>query len=61
MTLDLTAPVLFGMNIPTVVGLLATGFALTLRRMTMVGLPMSIGLMSAGTVLVLIGLYLSSR
>jgi hypothetical membrane protein len=61
MTLDLTEPVLFGMNVLTVVGLLATGFALTLRRMAKVGVPVSIGLMSAGTALVLIGLYISSR
>jgi hypothetical protein len=33
------------------------GFGLTLRRMARAGVLLSLGLMSAGTVLVLLGLY----
>jgi hypothetical protein len=57
----LTEPLLFGLNMLTAIGLLAMGFGLTLRRMAKAGLPMCIGLMSAGTVLVLVGLYVSPR
>jgi hypothetical protein len=55
----LTKEILFGMNILTLVGLLLTGFGLTLRRMGRAGLPLCIGVMSVGTVLVLAGLYAS--
>jgi hypothetical protein len=55
----LTKDILFGMNILSLVGLLMTGFGLTLRRMSGAGLPLCIGVMSVGTVLVLAGLYAS--
>jgi hypothetical protein len=55
----LTKDIFFGMNILTLAGLLLTGFGLTLRRMTHAGLPLSIAVMSAGTALVVIGLYAS--
>jgi hypothetical protein len=57
----LTQPALFGLNILTVTGLLAMGFGLTLRRVGKAGLPVCIGLMSAGTALVLLGLYVLPR
>jgi hypothetical protein len=43
----------------TLIGLLLTGFGLTLRRMARAGLPLCIGVMSVGTMLVLAGLYVS--
>jgi hypothetical protein len=55
----LTKDILFGMNILTLVGLFVTGFGLSLRRMAHAGLPLCIGLMGAGTALVLVGLYAS--
>jgi hypothetical protein len=36
-----------------------TGFGLTLHRMARAGLPLCIGVMGAGTALVLAGLYAS--
>jgi len=36
----LTKDILFGMNILTLVGLLMTGFGLTMRRMGRAGLPL---------------------
>ncbi len=56
----LTTDMLFGMNILTLLGLILTGFGLTLRRMANAGLPLCIGVMSLGTVLVLAGLYAGS-
>ena len=53
----LTRDILFGMNILTLVGLLMTGFGLTLRRMRRAGLPMCLGVMGVGTALVRAGLY----
>jgi hypothetical protein len=53
----LTNDFLFGMNILSLAGLLLTGFGLTLRRMASAGLPLCLGLMAAGTALVLYGLY----
>jgi hypothetical protein len=44
----LTKDILFGMNILTLVGLLLTGFGLTLRRMAGAGLPLCLRVMSAG-------------
>jgi hypothetical protein len=41
------------MNILTLVGLLMTGLGLTLRRMGRAGLPLCLGVMSVGMVLVL--------
>jgi hypothetical protein len=55
----LTKDILFGMHVLTLIGLLMTGFGLTLRRMGRAGLPMCLGVMSVGTVLVLAGLYAS--
>lgn len=56
----LTQDMLFGMNILTLVGLILTGFGLTLRRMANAGLPLCFGVMGVGTVLVLAGLYASN-
>jgi hypothetical protein len=47
----------FGINILCFVGFLVMGLGLTLRRMARAGTLLAIGLMSAGTVLVLLGLY----
>jgi hypothetical protein len=55
----LTKDILFGMNILTLVGLIMTGFGLTLRRMARAGLPLCVGFMGVGTALVLVGLYAS--
>jgi hypothetical protein len=54
-----TKGILFGMNALTLVGLLLTAFGLTLRRMGRAGLPLCVGVMGVGTVLVLAGLYAS--
>lgn len=53
----LTKDILFGMNILTLVGLIITGFGLTLRRMGRAGLTICLGVMGVGTALVLVGLY----
>jgi hypothetical protein len=55
----LTKDTLFGMNTLTLVGLIIMGFGLTLNRMARAGLPLSVGVMGLGTVLVLVGLYTS--
>jgi len=55
----LTRNILFGMNLLTLVGLLMTGFGLTMRRMGRVGLPLCLGVMGVGTALVLAGIYAS--
>ena len=55
----LTKDILFSMNILTLVGLLMTGFGLTLRRMASASLPLSLGVMGIGTALVLAGMYAS--
>jgi hypothetical protein len=47
----------FGMNILSVAGFLLMGLALTMRRMARAGPLLAVGLMSAGTVLVLLGLF----
>jgi hypothetical protein len=52
-----TTEILFGMNLLTLAGFLVMGLSLTLRRMAAAGVPLSIGLMCAGTVLVFLGLY----
>ena len=52
-----TKDILFGMNILTLAGFLVMGLSLTLRRMAAAEVPLSIGLMCAGTALVFIGLY----
>lgn len=43
----------------TFVGLIMTGFGLTLRRMARASLPLCIGVMDVGTALALFGLYAS--
>ena len=53
----LTKDILFGMNILTLVGLILTGFGLTLHRMARASLPLCFGVMGVGTALVLAGLY----
>jgi hypothetical protein len=47
----------FGINVLSLAGFAVMGFGLTLRRMARAGILLSLGLMSAGTVLVLLGLY----
>ena len=53
----LTKDILFGMNVPTLVGFLVMGLSLTLRRTGNASVPLSIGLMCAGTALVFFGLF----
>jgi hypothetical protein len=55
----LTKDILYGMNVLTLVGLILTGFGLTLHRSANVGVPLCIGVMGVGTALVLAGLYVS--
>jgi hypothetical protein len=52
----LTKDILFGMNVLSLAGFLVMGLSLTLRRTGNAGIPLSIGLMCAGTALVLFGL-----
>jgi hypothetical protein len=47
----------FGINILSLVGFIVMGTGLTMRRMARAGTVFCIGLMAAGTVLVLLGLY----
>jgi hypothetical protein len=47
----------FGMNVLSLAGFFVMGLGLTMRRMARAGPPLSLGLMAAGTVLVLLGLY----
>ena len=49
--------ILFGMNILTLAGFVVMGLTLTLNRVGQAGKGLSIGLMTAGTALVFIGLY----
>ena len=53
----LTKDILFGMNILTLAGFIIMGLSLTLQRIAAASRPLSIGLMCAGTALVLLGLY----
>jgi hypothetical protein len=53
----LTKDILFGMNVLTLAGFIVMGLSLTLQRMAAASRAFSIGLMCAGTVLVLLGLY----
>ena len=53
----LTKDILVGMNILTLAGFVMRGLTLTLNRMGQAGKAMSIGLMTAGTALVFVGLY----
>ena len=56
----LTKDILFGMNILTLAGFVVMGLTLTLNRMGQARKGLSIGLMTAGTVLVFHGLYAGS-
>jgi hypothetical protein len=49
----------FGLNILSIAGFVVMGLGLTMRRMKQAGLPLCLGLMSAGTVLVILGMYAS--
>jgi hypothetical protein len=53
----LTKDIFFGMNILTLAGFLVMGLSLTVHRTGNAGVPLSIGLMSAGTALVFFGLF----
>ena len=53
----LTKDILFGMNILTLAGFIVMGLTLTLNRMGQAGKVLSIGLMTAGTAPVFVGLY----
>ena len=52
-----TKDILFGMNVLTLVGFLVMGLSVTLHRTGNAGVPVSIGLMCAGTALVVFGLF----
>jgi hypothetical protein len=53
----LTKDILFGMNIMTLAGFVVMGLTLTLNRTGQTGKALSIGLMTAVTALVFLGLY----
>ena len=53
----LTKDILFCMNILTLAGFLVMGLSLTLHRTGNTGVPLSIGVMCAGTALVVFGLF----
>ena len=53
----LAKDILFGMNILTLAGFVVMGITLTLNRMGRAGKGRRIGLMTAGTALVFVGLY----
>jgi hypothetical protein len=54
----LTKDIILGMNLLTLAGFIVMGLSLTLHRTRQAGAPLSIGLMSAGTALVVLGLSL---
>ena len=54
----LTKDIVFGMNLLTLAGFIVMGLSLTLHRSRQAGAPLSIGLMGAGTALVVLGLYM---
>jgi hypothetical protein len=54
----LTKDIIFGMNLLTLAGFVVMGLSLTLHRTRQAGAPLSIGLMGAGTALVVLGIYL---
>ena len=58
--LVLTKDILFGMNVLTLLGFLVMGLSLTLHRTGNAGVPLSIGMMCAGTALVFFGLFAGS-
>ena len=53
----LTKDILFGLNLLTLAGFVVMGLSLTLQRSGQIGVPLSVGLMCAGTALVFYGLY----
>jgi uncharacterized membrane protein YhdT len=53
----LTKEFLFGLNILSLAGFVVMGLGVSLNRRGQIGLPLSIGLMCAGTALVFFGLY----
>ena len=53
----LTKEILFGMNLLSLAGFLVMGLSLTLHRTGNAGIPLSIGLMCAGTALVFYRLF----
>ena len=53
----LTKDILFGMNVLTLAGFLVMAFSLTLHRTGNAGVPLTIGLMCAGTALVIFGMF----
>ena len=57
----LTKDILFGMNLLSLAGFLVMGLSLTLHRTGNAGIPLSIGLMCAGTALVFYGLFSAAR
>jgi hypothetical protein len=56
----LTKEIISGFNLLTLAGFALMGVTLALKRSGQTGKALSIGLMSAGTVLVFIGLYAGS-
>jgi hypothetical protein len=53
----LTTDIISGFNVLSLAGLVVMGLTLALNRTGRAGKALSIGLMSAGTVLVFVGLY----
>ena len=53
----LTKDIVFGMNVLSLAGFLVMGLSLTLQRTGNAGIPLSIGLICAGTALVFFGLF----
>ncbi|MGE5269527.1 MAG: hypothetical protein ACM3JG_07625 [Thiohalocapsa sp.] len=54
----LTREFMFGMNIISLAGFAVMAVALALSRQQPVRIPLAVGLMGAGTALLLLGLYL---
>ena len=57
MSAMLTKDFLFGLNILSLAGFLVMGLGVNLNRTGRIGVPLSVGLMCAGTALVFYGLY----
>jgi hypothetical protein len=55
-----TQELFFGMNLVTLTGFVLMGIGLTLNRQQKVRLPMAFTLMGAGTLLLLLGLYVAT-
>ena len=53
----LSKDILFGLNLLTLAGFAIMGLSLSLQRSGRIGVPLSVGLMCAGTALVFYGLY----